>query len=321
MKGLLKGSGEQVNILVVGSFMMDMVVRTSRVPEMGETIIGNSFSRFPGGKGANQAVAASRLQGNVTMVGKLGNDIFGDEIYKAIKNEHIDTQYILRDETLPTGVGMVTVDEKGNNRIIVVPGANLAYQPTDLYAIEDVVQKANVMVLQLEMDIATVERAVELADKHGVLVILDPAPARDLDDGLLKKVTYLTPNKSEAEQLTGIKIHNKEDVKQAANIFLDKGVKNVVITLEGTGAFYINSLEERFVPGYTVQSVDTVAAGDSFNGALAVALVQGKNLCDAVQFANAVGALTVTNRGAIPSLPYLQDVEQFMRTQTAAPID
>lgn len=306
-----------MKILVVGSFMMDMVVRTPRVPEMGETIIGNSFSRVPGGKGANQAVAASRLQGDVVMAGKLGNDIFADEFLEILKNEGIDTQYVLRDSALPTGIGNVTVDETGNNRIIVVPGANLAYQPTDLNAIEDVIQKASVVMLQLEMHMATVEHAVDLAYKYGVPVILNPAPARALSDELLKKVTYLTPNKAEAEQLSDMKICDKKDVKRSADVLLRKGVKNVIITLEKDGAYFANASEERFIPGFEVQPVDTVAAGDSFNGALAVAIVQGKDLKQAVGFANAVGALTVTHQGAIPSLPNLQDVERFIRTHKA----
>jgi ribokinase len=297
--------------------MMDMVVRTPRVPEMGETIIGNSFSRVPGGKGANQAVAASRLQGDVVMAGKLGNDIFADEFLEILKNEGIDTQYVLRDSALPTGIGNVTVDETGNNRIIVVPGANLAYQPTDLNAIEDVIQKASVVMLQLEMHMATVEHAVDLAYKYGVPVILNPAPARALSDELLKKVTYLTPNKAEAEQLSDMKICDKKDVKRSADVLLRKGVKNVIITLEKDGAYFANASEERFIPGFEVQPVDTVAAGDSFNGALAVAIVQGKDLKQAVGFANAVGALTVTHQGAIPSLPNLQDVERFIRTHKA----
>lgn len=306
-----------MKILVVGSFMMDMVVRTPRVPEMGETIIGNSFLRVPGGKGANQAVAASRLQGDVVMAGKLGNDIFADEFLEILKNEGIDTQYVLRDSALPTGIGNVTVDETGNNRIIVVPGANLAYQPTDLNAIEDVIQKASVVMLQLEMHMATVEHAVDLAYKYGVPVILNPAPARALSDELLKKVTYLTPNKAEAEQLSDMKICDKKDVKRSADVLLRKGVKNVIITLEKDGAYFANASEERFIPGFEVQPVDTVAAGDSFNGALAVAIVQGKDLKQAVGFANAVGALTVTHQGAIPSLPNLQDVERFIRTHKA----
>jgi ribokinase len=297
--------------------MMDMVVRTPRVPEMGETIIGNSFLRVPGGKGANQAVAASRLQGDVVMAGKLGNDIFADEFLEILKNEGIDTQYVLRDSALPTGIGNVTVDETGNNRIIVVPGANLAYQPTDLNAIEDVIQKASVVMLQLEMHMATVEHAVDLAYKYGVPVILNPAPARALSDELLKKVTYLTPNKAEAEQLSDMKICDKKDVKRSADVLLRKGVKNVIITLEKDGAYFANASEERFIPGFEVQPVDTVAAGDSFNGALAVAIVQGKDLKQAVGFANAVGALTVTHQGAIPSLPNLQDVERFIRTHKA----
>jgi ribokinase len=308
-----------MKILVLGSFMMDLVVCTSRAPENGETIMGVSFSRFPGGKGANQAVAAARLGGNVTMAGMLGSDPFGDEMLSIVAKENIDTQYILRDPQFPTGVGSITLDENGNNRIIVVPGANLQYQESDLEKIVDVIKEADLLVVQLEMDLQMTEKAVEIAYQANVPVILNPAPARELKDELLAKVTYLTPNETEAEILTGIKVSDIWDAERAANVLQSKGIKHVVITLAEKGALVATTKgTTSYIPGFSVKPVDTVAAGDAFNGALAVALVGGKPLVEAVSFANAVGALAVTKAGAIPSLPTLKEVVFFIESQVEA---
>jgi ribokinase len=304
-----------VNIVVIGSFMMDLVVRTPRVPENGETVIGTNFQRFPGGKGANQAVAAARLGGNVTMVGKLGADEFGNEMLTTMEKEKINIQYILRDHHAPTGIGSITLDEQGNNRIIVVPGANLRYSSNDLNQVAHLIKEANLLVVQLEMDIRMIEEAVSLAHVYHVPVILNPAPAMELSDQLLSKVTYLTPNETEAEILTGIKITGVEEAKRAAKLLLGKGVKHVVITLADKGAVIAGPSEIKHIQGFAVKPVDTVAAGDAFNGALAVAIVSGKSLADAVTFANAVGALAVTREGAIPSLPYLKDALNLVKNQ------
>ncbi|TKC18792.1 ribokinase [Robertmurraya kyonggiensis] len=304
-----------VDILVIGSFMMDLVVRTPRAPENGETIIGNSFSRFPGGKGANQAVAAARLGGKVTMVGKVGSDNFGDEFLHTLKKENIDTKHIERDLTHPTGVGSITLEENGNNRIVVVPGANRQYLVNDLDRIQDLIKQSSILVVQLEMDFDMTKQAVAYAAMYDVPVILNPAPAQKLDDELLEKVTYLTPNETEAEILTGIKVDSIESAEAAAKVLLSKGVKNVVVTLADKGALIVNASGTQHIPGYTVKPIDTVAAGDSFNGALAVGVTIGKPLDEVVQFANAVGAIAVTREGAIPSLPYINEVLEFMNDQ------
>jgi ribokinase len=304
-----------VEILVIGSFMMDLVVRTPRAPEKGETIIGTSFSRFPGGKGANQAVSAARLGRKVIMVGKVGNDQFGNEALSTLKNENVNTQYILRDSEESTGIGLVTLEGNGNNRIVVVPGANLTYKSTDLLKNKNLIKNSQVLVAQLEMDMEMVELAVTCASNYNVPVILNPAPAQKLSDSLLQKVTYLTPNETEAEILTGIKIITKEDAELAGKVLLNKGVKNVIITLAEKGALIMNQTDTYYVPGFSVKPVDSVAAGDAFNGALAVGIVSGKPIEEVVKFANAVGALTVTKEGAIPSLPYLHEVEEFIQKQ------
>ncbi|MGP4079929.1 ribokinase [Pseudalkalibacillus sp. R45] len=302
-----------MKILVIGSFMMDLVVRTPRAPQKGETIIGTDFSRFPGGKGANQAVSAARLGGEVTMVGMLGNDRFGDDILDELQNNQINTKFILRNDGSSTGVGFVTLEEDGNNRIIIVPSANLQYKPADLSHVQDLIKEADIVLVQLEMDLKVTEKAITFAKQFGIPVIFNPAPARTLEDHLLQKVTYLTPNETEAEILTGVKIKTLEDVKHAGRHLVNRGVENVVITLAEKGAYIIDRNGCEHVSGFPVAIKDTVAAGDAFNGALAVALVSGKSLMEAVHFANAAGALTVTKEGAIPSVPYLYEVEKFIQ--------
>ncbi|WP_135553778.1 ribokinase [Paenibacillus cymbidii] len=302
-----------MSIVVIGSFMMDLVVRTKRAPGAGETIIGNSFGRFPGGKGANQAAAAARLGGRVAMIGKLGKDPFGDDFRDVLRQEGIDDTHVRTDERHATGIGSIVVEESGENRIIVVPGANLHYTVEELAEVEAVVQNAQVVVMQLEMDIATIESAAQMAKRHGVPLILNPAPAQPLSDELLAATTILTPNETELELLTGVKVATIEDAENAAKQLLAKGVGQVVVTLAAKGALIVGADGSRHVPGFRVTPVDTVAAGDSFNGALAVQLTEGKSLAEAARFANAVGALTVTRQGAIPSLPHRNEVESFMK--------
>ncbi|WP_078060192.1 MULTISPECIES: ribokinase [Gracilibacillus] len=301
-----------MSILVIGSFMMDLVVRAPRAPENGETVIGDSFARYPGGKGANQAVTVSRLGEKVTMIGKLGVDEFGHEAIRTLQEEGVNTDYMLRDPIHPTGVGSVTVDQHGDNRIIVVPGANTTYRPDELDEVTDLIQEADMIILQLEMNMDLIEKAVNWAYLYQTPVILNPAPAAKLSDALLRKITYLTPNESEAEILTGISVKNLKDAEQAGRFLLNKGVANVIITLADKGAVVVNKNGVAHIPAFYVESLDSVAAGDAFNGALAVGLARKKPLEEVVRYANAVGALTVTKSGAIPSLPYNHMVEAFI---------
>jgi ribokinase len=312
---------DHVDILVIGSFMMDLVVRTPRAPHNGETIIGTSFSRFPGGKGANQAVAAARLGGKVTMIGKVGNDEFGDIALQTLKNEEINTHNILCDRANATGVGFITLEEDGNNRIIVVPGANLHYTIDDLENVKDLIAESKMLILQLEMNIEMIEQAISYATDYQVPIILNPAPAQILSDSLLSKITYLTPNETEAGILTGMTINSIEDAAAAGKSLLAKGVKNVIITLGEEGTLICNHTGIVHVPGFPVEAVDSVAAGDSFNGALAVGLLEGKPLTEVVRYANAVGALTVSKEGAIPSLPRLIDVDEFLKKKMVVHIN
>lgn len=301
-----------MNILVIGSFMMDLVVRTNRAPQAGETIVGNSFGRFPGGKGANQAVAAARLGGKVTFAGRLGRDAFGEEFLETMKREHIDTEHILIDDTAATGIGSIVLEASGENRIIVVPGANLAYSVEDVRRLEPVIQAADIMIMQLEMDFAMTEEAIAIAHRHQVPVILNPAPARALSDRLLSQVTYLTPNETELEILSGMPVNSVEDAEKAAAVLLEKGVKHVVVTLAAKGALIVDASGSVHVEGFPATPIDTVAAGDSFNGAMAFQLASNKSLVEAVRFANAVGSITVTREGAIPSLPTYEEVEALL---------
>ncbi len=307
-----------MSILVIGSFMMDLVVRTSRAPENGETIIGERFGQFPGGKGANQAVAAARLGATVSMAGKLGKDDFGREFLTVLEQERVGSDYVRTDASCSTGIGSIVIDQTGQNRIIVVPGANMNFTVEEVDQLEEVIRASQTLILQLEMRMEVVERAAELAAKHGVPVILNPAPAQALSDSLLKHVTYLTPNETELELLTGVKANGAEEIWGAAKLLITRGVQHVIVTIGEKGAVICHANGFHHVPGFPVSALDTVAAGDSFNGALAVELLRGASLPEAVHFANAVGALAVTKEGAIPSLPKRAEVDLFMLQQEAA---
>ncbi|WP_248630915.1 ribokinase [Paenibacillus riograndensis] len=304
---------KRLSIVIIGSLNMDMVVRTSRAPNAGETLFGQGFALSPGGKGANQAAAAARLGADVQMIGRVGRDTFGSELLEVMRKEQINTEHIGQSETQTTGVASIVVDGEGENRIIVVPGANIEMGPADIAALEPVISQAEIVVMQLETDLAMCAHAAAVAHRHGIPVILNPAPARELDDEFLQHVTYLTPNETEAGILAGIAVNSVAEAEQAAHILLQKGVQNVIVTLGSKGALIVNKGGTLHIPGFPVQAVDTVAAGDSFNGALAWQLTQGKTLAEAARFANAVGALAVGKQGAIPSLPYLPEVEQFLQ--------
>ncbi|MEK4472404.1 ribokinase [Paenibacillus sp. FSL R7-0048] len=306
----------KLDIVVIGSLNMDMVVRTNRSPNAGETLIGQAFALSPGGKGANQAVAAARLGAEVSMIGRVGKDTFGSEMLEIIRNEGIHIEHISVSEHEATGVASIVIEEDGENRIIVVPGANIELTVEDIQALEAVISQAKIIVLQLEMDLAMSEQAIAIAHRKGIPVILNPAPARVLKDEMLAQVSYLTPNETEAGILSGMTVDSAETAEQAARILLQKGVQNVIVTLGSKGALIVNAEGFKAVSGFPVKAVDTVAAGDSFNGALAQQLVLGKTLEEAVSFANAVGALAVGKEGAIPSLPQLSEVEQFLKRKS-----
>ena len=303
------------NILVIGSLNMDLVVTADRIPEAGETIRGNDFQRYFGGKGANQAVSAARLGAKVTMLGRLGYDAFGREQLEGLKQEGIDIRYISLDSHITSGVAVITLQPNGENRIIVVPGANGACSPRDIDVAEGAIKRADVIVLQLEIPLETVAYVIRKAHALGKKVILNPAPARVLPADLYPAITVLTPNESEAKLLTGIEVTSKSKARQAAKHLLKRGVEHVVITLGSGGVYGCNQMGEFHIPAHSVKPVDTVAAGDAFSGGLAVALAEGKPLMSAAKLANAAAAIAVTRPGAQPSMPNREEVERFLEEE------
>jgi ribokinase len=298
-------------IVVVGSVNTDMVVKGKSLPTPGETVAGGQFVLAGGGKGANQAVAAARLGGQVTLIAKVGQDMFGDQAIAQFQKEGIDTSGILRDPEHATGVALILVDEKGENMISVASGANHAITPTEIEKAAPLIESADLLMLQLEIPVDCARRAAEIASKAGVPVILNPAPASPLEPELLRLVTYLTPNETEAEKLAGLAVRDEETARKAAKFLLDCGVRNVVVTLGAKGSLAVTSEGSWMVPSYPVKAIDTTAAGDAFNGGLACAVASGKPLVEAVREANLVGALSVTKLGAQPSLPTAEELRNF----------
>lgn len=297
-------------IVVIGSLNMDLVITTSRIPSIGETILGSGFMTSPGGKGANQAVAAARLSGDVAMIGCVGNDVFGRDLLENLERNGVNTGSINALQEYPTGVAVIVVNN-GNNCIIVDPGANGKLTPENIERMEQLIKESSIVVIQLEIPLETVEMAVEIAKKHNVKVLLNPAPAVKLSDKVLSSIDILTPNETECEIITGISIKNVEDAREAVAFLCGKGVKTAVVTLGSKGVVYNNGGAIMHKPVPKVKVVDTTAAGDSFSGALAVSIAKGGHIDDAIDFANVVGTLTVTKKGAQSSLPTLEDVTGF----------
>lgn len=296
-------------IVVIGSSNTDMVVKTKRLPGPGETVLGGAFLMNPGGKGANQAVAAARLKGNVTFVTKLGVDHFGKESKLLFDREGIETKYIIRDTKNPSGIALITVDDHGENSIVVAPGSNAALSA---YDIDDNVygnDRLDVFLMQLEIPASTVEFVAERVAEKGNRVILNPAPARQLSDELLHSLYIITPNEQEAETLTGIKVTDTASAESAAAKLFSRGVRNVIITMGAAGAYLYNGDVSKIIPVVPVKAIDTTAAGDVFNGALAVAISEGRPLEESIDFANKAGSIAVTRMGAQVSAPYRNEIE------------
>ena len=285
-----------------------MVVKTSHFPKPGETILGGEFSVYQGGKGANQAVAAARLGGEVVFISKLGNDSFGQNSINALRKENIDTTQVLVDDKVRSGVALITVDSNGENTIVVAPGANNTLIPENIKHLDAILDNCKVLLVQLEIPLKTVQYICQRAKERGVTVVLNPAPATILDESILRYVDILTPNETECEFLTGLKINDSFAAVKAINTLLEMGVSTVVITLGKRGAYVYENNELTLVPAKEVHVIDTTGAGDVFNGALVVGLSQDKALVDAVILACEAAALAVTKMGAQSSAPTLQEL-------------
>ena len=296
-------------IIVIGSSNIDMVVKTSHLPAPGETILGGEFLMNQGGKGANQAVAVKRLGGNLTFMAKLGNDILGQQSLDYFKNESIDTRYITLDENSASGVALISVDDHAENSIVVASGANMQLNEKDVDSVIEEMCEGDILLMQLEIPLQTVEYTAKKAFEKGVKVVLNPAPACSLPKELFRYLYMITPNRIEAEMLTGMKITNDADAKKVAKEINALGVKNVIITLGKKGSLIREDGVSFFVDAFKVEPVDTTAAGDTFNGALCVGLAEGMNLQHAAIMASKASSIAVTRMGAQSSIPYREEVE------------
>ncbi len=299
-------------IVVIGSLNMDIIARSPRIPAPGETILGHDFRTAPGGKGANQAVAAARAGARVSMVGRVGADDFGQALLANLDANAVDHRFVLRDEAAATGVAVIVVDDAGENSIVVLSGANMRLAPADVDAAEEAIAEADVMLLQLEIPLATVVRAAQLGRRHGVQVLLNPAPARALPDDLLALVDVLIPNETETALLTGLPASSMDELKAAAGDLRTQGAGAVILTLGARGALIATAEQARLIPAFPITPVDTTAAGDAFAGGLGTALASGADLVRAVRLGNAAGALAATRLGAQPSLPTRAEIEVLL---------
>jgi len=297
-----------MSIVVFGSINMDLVVRTPRLPAPGETLTGHSFQTIPGGKGANQAVACAKLGAETFMVGRVGGDVFGDTLKAELASAGVDHAMVEVDTQVSSGVALIAVEEWAENIIIVVPGANGEVSEKDLPRLENALEKSKILLLQLEIPLEMVVAAAKIAREKGVKVILDPAPAQALPEEIYSMIDIITPNETEAALLVGFPVENQEDATRAVKVLQERGVGLPIIKMGSKGAFANIEGEETFFKPFPVTAVDTVAAGDAFNGALAVALSEEKPIPEAIRWGMAGGALSVTKEGAQPAMPKRNDL-------------
>jgi ribokinase len=301
-------------IYVIGSANTDMVVRVKTLPLPGETVMGGAFFMNAGGKGANQAVAAARLGGQVIFISCLGDDVFGKESLAQLKKENISAEFIRIDTHYPSGVALIHVDDKGENSIVVAPGANSQLKPEQVNAaLQSIQDSLSLVLLQLEIPMETVLYSIREAYKKGLRIILNPAPANNIPGEIFPLLHLITPNETEAEVLTGVPVRDESSAQKAADSLHRKGVSNVIITLGAKGALLSTVKNKKIIAPPKVTAVDTTAAGDCFNGAIAVALAEDKTLEEAVHFACRAASLSVTRSGAQASMPYLQEINAPVR--------
>jgi ribokinase len=299
-------------IVVIGSSNTDMVIRLERIPRPGETVLGGEFLIAAGGKGANQAVSAARAGGKVTFVARVGRDVFGDQALIGFRRDRINVDYITRDAKTASGVALIFVAQGGQNSIAVAGGANTRLLPADVRRARKAMMGADALLMQLETPLKTVLEAAQMAHRAKVRVILNPAPACALPAKLLGLISILTPNETEAEILSGVRVTDRNSATRAADRLLARGVRNVIITLGAQGALVATADSKQMVSGIKVKAVDCTAAGDVFNGALAVAISEGKSLVEAARFANVAAAISVTRPGAQPSAPYRKEINALL---------
>lgn len=305
-------------ITVVGSVNMDLVFRTPRMPAVGETLLGHEFRQIPGGKGANQAVAAARQGADVSFIGAVGDDGFGDFSQQCLAKEGININHLARVAGVATGVAGILVEDNGSNSIVLAAGANATLNVNQIEAATSAIGAAQLLLCQLETPIATVTSAITIAHAQGVKVVLNPAPAQQLDPALLKQVDYLIVNETEASQLSGISVTSQASAQQASERLLDLGVGTVLLTMGGDGALITQTGSSEFIPAIKVDVVDTTAAGDTFVGAFAVGIANGLSVSDASREAQYTAALTVTKLGAQTSIPHRHEVLDFMKARKVA---
>jgi len=326
-----KVSLPKAGVVVVGSLNMDLVIKTETMPEPGQTVLGQDLHYVPGGKGANQAAAAGKVarpaprRTACRMVGRVGDDAFGERMLAALQTANVDTSSVLKTKAVPSGVALILVDRHGENSIVVAPGANHRLTAADLLTLRRAIEQSVVLALQLEVPFETAACAIALAKQSGTLTILDPAPAppEGLPESLFH-VDILSPNQTEAHLLTGISVRSVDDARRAGEKLISRGTRTAVIKMGGAGAVIVardaaGVIRAQHVPGFRVPVVDTTAAGDCFTGALATALAEGTPLPDAVRFANAAGALACTKLGAQSSIPTRQEVEELLRQASTTP--
>lgn len=305
---VLKQGGGLVHVVVFGSINMDLVARTPRLPLPGETITGHTFQTSSGGKGANQAVACARLGARAFMVGRVGGDLLGARLKTDLQAADVDVSLVEMDAEVSSGVAVITVDDQAENSIIVIPGANARVGEADLDRLELVLDQAGLLLLQLEIPLESVLVAAKMAKAKGTTVILDPAPAQSLPDELYRFIDILTPNETEATALVGFAIKNQADAALAAQAFLERGTRQIIVKMGKRGVYAANARAGAFHPAIPVVAVDTIAAGDAFNGALAVALLEGKSFEEAVRWGLAGAAVAVTKQGAQAAMPNRQEL-------------
>ena len=301
-------------VTVFGSFNVDLSSRTDRMPKPAETVIGHSFKMGAGGKGSNQAVAAHRAGADVRIITKVGSDMFSDVAFDLYNAEGMDASLVFVDEEAPTGTALIMVNEKsGQNQILAAAGACMNFSDSDVEKARSTIERSSIVLVQMEVNLDANWKVIDIAKKAGAKVVLNPAPAREIPDEIMAKVDIITPNEIEAGEISGIEIKTYDDASRAAQVLIEKGVGEVVITLGEMGAYIKSGSRQEVIKRLDVDAVDTTGAGDAFNGGLVAALAEGKSIFDAAQFANVVGALSVTKQGAAQAAPFRKQIDEFIK--------